>query len=495
MDPELSKRVAELKQHTSIDASLKSEIQQLMNFLPYCEYDLICFMVSKNVWQGYIPDPPEGWSQGSGSVELGLMLYWLKNPTQLDLSVFTFWEGLEIEALLLVLDEYLPRSNITSINAEFFNHKELIYTDGTVLSTEKWCVFDQGWFTAFLNLLETLFRKLWYSGNDFPATKPPVIPLSNHTASSNNISIAIIGDCGTGDATMQAIINNVLHQQPDYIVHVGDVYYAGTPKSDTVNGQYYFGPGEEANNLLNLWPSNYAGRSFTLNSNHEMYSGANGYFYDALDAANKGASSYFNAQKGSSCFALTCGDWTILGLDTAYMATSIDAFMTGSIGGSEGTQGRWIKSLAPDPSKTIVLTHHNGFAADCSALSTLWSEISGALDGDPYAWYWGHVHNGIVYDAPISIPAGNSQQAFTTNTFARCLGHAAMPYGLSPALRNKPITWNQTNQQPSPSLQLYNGFALIRITQNGKQISSIEESYYDLSSVDAIYSKTIYTAE
>lgn len=57
MEPELSRRVAALQQHTLIDASLRSDIQQLINYLPYSEYDLISFMVSKNVWQGYIPDP------------------------------------------------------------------------------------------------------------------------------------------------------------------------------------------------------------------------------------------------------------------------------------------------------------------------------------------------------------------------------------------------------------------------------------------------------
>ncbi|MEZ4875196.1 MAG: hypothetical protein R2793_07065 [Flavobacteriaceae bacterium] len=33
---------------------------------------------------------------------------------------------------------------------------------------------------------------------------------------------------------------------------------------------------------MNLWPSAWNGKSFTLNSNHEMYSGANGLYYDAL---------------------------------------------------------------------------------------------------------------------------------------------------------------------------------------------------------------------
>jgi len=43
------------------------------------------------------------------------------------------------------------------------------------------------------------------------------------------------------------------------------------------------------------------------------------------------------------------------------MGTSADAFMQGFISGANGTQVPWIQGLTPDPDKTIILTHHNGF--------------------------------------------------------------------------------------------------------------------------------------
>jgi len=282
-------------------------------------------------------------------------------------------------------------------------------------------------------------------------------------------------------------------QDPDYIIHLGDVYYAGTPQSNTPNGQYYFWSGEEADNMLQYWPPRHRGKSFTLNSNHEMYSGANGYFTDALNAANRGAGSIFKAQQGSSCFALKFGDWTILGLDSAFLSSSFNAFMTGSIGGANGTQGQWIQSLHPDPSKTIVMTHHNGFADDCSSVYPLWAEINGSLNGDPYAWYWGHVHNALVYKSPLTIPANGTQPPFTTRTYARCLGHAALPYGLSPALNNKPILWHEKNLQPAPSKQLYNGFGILTLSLNGvNQVNNIQEQFYDLSSASAVFSNNVF---
>src|SRR5207344_3584176 len=107
------------------------------------------------------------------------------------------------------------------------------------------------------------------------------------------------------------------------------------------------------------------------------------------------------------------------------------------IGGATGTQGKWISGLKLNPANTIVLTHHNGFAPDCSSVVTaFWNDMRTVLGGDPYAWYWGHVHNGIVYDAPVTIGT------FKTNTLARCLGHAALPYGFSSELSgNKQIAW------------------------------------------------------
>ena len=150
--------------------------------------------------------------------------------------------------------------------------------------------------------------------------------------------------------------------KPDYILHVGDTYYGGTPLVNDTNGKIYYDPGEEVNHLVKPWPAGFEGKSFTLNSNHEMYSGANGLFYNAYGANQTpvGANTPFSAHQGSSCFALTLGDWTILGLDSAFHGKVKKAFMTGSLGDLDGTQAKWIKGLHLNPDKTIVFTHHNG---------------------------------------------------------------------------------------------------------------------------------------
>jgi hypothetical protein len=486
--------ITDLKSILENSESFSNGLQSLIEFLPYSEYDLITFMNEQGVWQGTLPPPPVGWAAGEGSIDLGLFMYWLHNPQYLDLSGFSIPTRVAILLVIIVLQPKLAPTLMTYENYAYFQNNELIYTDGSVLSMKPFADYDQGWFFAFLNLVVTLTESLWYAGDQFPTTQPPVIPLKG--AQQNSVTIGILGDAGSGTSTYQSILQALTNTnpKPDYLIHVGDVYYAGTPCSTSQYGSKYFVPNEEIDNFLRYWPEQYHGASFTLNSNHEMYSGANGYFGDLLNASNGGAGSPFSAQQGSSCFALQYGGWTILGLDSAYMGTSADAFMNGSIGGATGTQGKWISGLGLVPLTTIVLTHHNGFDYDCSGPLTLWQEINGAMEGDPYAWYWGHVHNGIAYDSPITIPAGNGQSGFTTNTFARCLGHASLPYGNSPALDGKPIAWRATNTQSASSTQLANGFATLTLTKDDSgNLSSIIESYYDLSSgAQPAYTKRIF---
>lgn len=483
------------------DRSISSDFNAILNYLPNSEYQLIQFMSTppNDVWQGPVPPQPSYVTIGAGSIELGLFLYWIKNPNLVSLSQFSIKDQLIILGIILGLQELLPASLMTADNYKYLQDNELIYNDGSVLSTEQYATFDQNWFIAFLNLAQTASNNAWYNGGIFPTTPaPPVINLQG--SQPDTVSIAVIGDWGSGSTAAQQLMKQVTGLNPDYILHVGDVYYAGTPLATDPNGGIYFSPGEEMANLYNLWPAAYAGKSFTLNSNHEMYSGANGFFTDALGVTNstpKG-SGLFSAQGGSTCFLLQFGGWSLLGLDSAFMSSLTSAFMTGSIGGVYGTQGQWIQGLVNNntitPDTTIVFSHHNGFADDTTSASPLWGEIRGSLGADPYAWYWGHVHNGIVYNSPINIPSVPGQQGITTNTWARCLGHAALPYGLSSNLSGKPgIAWNANTPQPAPSKQLYNGFAVLTLsTASGSMV--ITENFYDLGGPNPTWTQQIYPA-
>jgi hypothetical protein len=474
------KMIAEHEALLAANPSALLQLPSIKNYMLACEYELILYMNEQGAWQGAMPAPPPNFQTGDGAIEFGLFLYWFNNPALLT--------NIEVELAAVALDWALslPDSQMTSVNYTYLCVNELIYVDGSVLSTETWATFDQGWFAAFVNLLETLVRNTWYNNGVFPLPAPPK-PVVLSGAIANTVNIAIVGDWGTGDAASSAVMQQIvgLNPKPDYIIHLGDVYYGGTPAPSDPSSAHYYSLNEEPTNLVNAWPKAYAGKSFTLNSNHEMYSGANGLFYDALIPA----SGPFSAQGGLSCFILQYAGWTILGLDSAYNGSSVDAFMSGNLGNS---QVAWIKSLNLDAAKTIVLTHHTGFAYDCCSVFGLWGQLNAALGGnDPYAWYWGHAHNGIVYNKPVTITVPG-RPSFKTNTYARCAGHGALPYGVATTLpNNSNVLWQANSPIPS-SKQIYNGFVLLSLQSSNNQVTRISEGYFDPSSEQPKWKSNIY---
>jgi len=88
----------------------------------------------------------------------------------------------------------------------------------------------------------------------------------------------------------------------DLLMHLGDVYYAGTEE-------------EVQERFIDLWPTTAGTVNRALNSNHEMYSGGFGYFKRALPALRQDA----------SYFAFQNTHWHLVGLDTAYVDHDIDA--------------------------------------------------------------------------------------------------------------------------------------------------------------------------
>ena len=189
--------------------------------------------------------------------------------------------------------------------------------------------------------LENLLYK-----HPFPPGAPSIIPLQ--VLPNEKLRIALAGDFGTGnfganDSPSTKISKIIRNLQPHITIHLGDVYYAGT------------GP-EEISKLINYWPAGSL-HSFTLNSNHEMYSGGGPYFNEAV-----GGSLFYMSQSPWSFFAFEYGNWIVVGLDSAYCSGVMDLYMNGSLGNN--AQLPFLKTLAQKGKKVIVLTHHNGFELD-----------------------------------------------------------------------------------------------------------------------------------
>ena len=186
------------------------------------------------------------------------------------------------------------------------------------------------------------------------------------TTIPDEATVAIAGDWGTGNASSANIAQAIAAQKADYTIHLGDVYYSGTES-------------EEAQKFVKMWPAGSRG-TFTLNSNHEMYSGGHGYFGVAL------ADPRLAGQKGHSYFALTNANWLVLGLDSAYAATRF--YQQGALKDAEvlcriHSLLQSAVGLRSDGAtkKVLVLTHHQGLEDDGTPSNPLWTRGHRALAG------------------------------------------------------------------------------------------------------------------
>ncbi len=422
--------------------------------------------------------PPDGCSTEGGSIDLGPMLYFLNHPPRiLWLPVWVL-----VHALQVVEGSKLPTSRISQLLwcaiVEQTDKQGIVAGDGTIYGESEYEQLDLRWLYAVVGFVLHVVDRAPLGG--------PIdtIPLRGTTAHPDRVTIAIIGDWGTGrygnddGGPAQQVIDAVKQLNPDYIIHLGDVYYAGT--SD-----------EEAQNLLGLWPDDWAGKSFTLNSNHEMYNGAYGYFDVALAEsgpfrAQRALKSGTKTPTRSSFFALDFDPWLILGLDSAYDATVESMYMTGALGEA---QRKWVNELCArrDRRHVIVMTHHDGLETDGSGPNKpLWDDVVSAVgSGGPGYWYWGHVHNGIAYAA--RSPAGEASGAPGIDGInARCAGHGAIPFGRGSSLlegdTDEPIdgvSYVANTPVGGGSIRRRNGFATLTLDATNRSVS---ERFYEVYS-------------
>jgi hypothetical protein len=234
-------------------------------------------------------------------------------------------------------------------------------------------------------------------------TAPPEVRLGDRA------TVIVLGDWATGLPqalnTAARIREHLSRIEPDrdcHVIHLGDTYYSGLED-------------ECRRRFLDLWPvarGSAVARSWTLSGNHDVYSGAHGYF-DVLLGDPR-----FAAQAGCSYFALVNEHWQILGLDSAY--TNPDSadlhppqpdWLSGRVAGAAGTRG------------TILMTHHQPFSAFEDVNVRLAETVARALgDHRVEAWLWGHEHRCAVYDADIVARDYRDAAGYTA-----VIGHGGVP--------------------------------------------------------------------
>lgn len=292
------------------------------------------------------------------------------------------------------------------------------------LFPQQYSNFDPRWITVVTEKAKALIR----GKHNFPSHKSVT---DFRFKMKDEATIAITGDWGGGNDAAQAVAKQIRALNPDHVIHLGDVYYAGTER-------------EVRDRFLKFWPApTDAGRSFALNSNHEMYSGGYGYFDVTLPAFKQPA----------SYFSLANKNWRFIGLDTGYVEHDLNA-----------EQVAWLRGqFKGNNPKTIFLSHHQLFSAyENTDASNLVSRVKPFLDARQiYAWFWGHEHLNVVYKDHMG-------------TKGRCLGNSCFPYDVPKQAKTKvPVEWlnKRTTKDDYPGIHSY---AVLRVRG-----ASIDVEYVD----------------
>lgn len=249
----------------------------------------------------------------------------------------------------------------------------------------------------------------------------------------NTTTVALFSDWGTGRPAAEAVARRIEEQNPNFLIHLGDIYYAGFPE-------------EAQERFLDKLPKPAAvQRKFALNANHEMYSGGHGYFETVLPAFDQPA----------SYFSLGNDHWQLIGLDSAYKDKRL-----------QKPQAVWVEAqLDNGGRKNILLTHHQLFSCFEEVDDGLKKDTGKFLKaGKIHAWFWGHEHKHIVYKKQ-------------SNVLARCIGHGAIPYPPPPTtltVPSNPVAFVNRRKREGTN-QCVNGFALLRFDDEKCHVDYIDE--------------------
>jgi hypothetical protein len=282
--------------------------------------------------------------------------------------------------------------------------------------------------------------------------------------------LVIVGDWGTGlprarDVAThmhEAIETALASNRQVHVLHLGDVYYSGLET-------------EDRRRFLDLWPVNQeqAGAgvtSWSLNGNHDMYSGGFGYFGILLQDPR------FKSQRSpdgrpASFFRLRSPFWDFIGLDTAW---DTDVTSAGQVAVLQDPQGRYVADVAAGSSRKLVLFSHHQLVSvyDKGDLgSTLPAELAPVLDRNRVtAWWWGHEHRAITYQATDGV------------RYPRCLGNGGVPIlpDADPPVGSTPsITWRSTRTVTEDGqVRARFGFAVLDLQPDRIEVAYVDDDGY-----------------
>jgi hypothetical protein len=330
-----------------------------------------------------------------------------------------------------MFEPYIPSNQALSlVQSAYDEYTKAKIAKGQEITETPFDPFDPGWAKIAFEKLKALVRG-----------KHPFIKHSSPSSFRYNLPpnavVALFGDWGTGEPTAKRVMDQIRLKQPTHAIHLGDIYYSGTPNE--VKERFL-------NIIADHGPSPSSCKYFSLNGNHDMYSGGYGYFDSVLAQFGQDAS-YFNLRNDN---------WQLIGLDSAYEEYGLQA-----------PQSDWLTAqLAEQNHKSILMSHHQLFSPyeSRAANRTLLRKTQPLLP-QVYAWFWGHEHKCIVMEDNMGIKP-------------RCIGHGAIPskvpYGVPP-FPEVPIAKVDERSAPPPDRGAIHGFALLRFAGSKLDVSYVDE--------------------
>jgi hypothetical protein len=232
----------------------------------------------------------------------------------------------------------------------------------------------------------------------------------------NDAKVAIIGDWGTGMPDAQYLLRAILNNhKPDAIIHLGDIYYAGSPTEVKTN---FF---DVIDSELNVYGERVP--VFTIPGNHDYYSYGYAY-YDMVQSLNTYGGLQGCVQE-ASFFQLQTqdGGWQFLGMDTGFDDSDPQNQFNPKYAGPQlrNNEFAWHKDKLDNfGGNTILLSHHQLFSGNAAIngqalvfraypyLNKYLLDQFRPYFGDKIAaWFWGHEHNQVRYiDGIFGLPKG-----------------------------------------------------------------------------------------
>lgn len=224
-------------------------------------------------------------------------------------------------------------------------------------------------------------------------------------------TIAILGDFGTGLADgIEMLTSIMINQNPDFIIHLGDIYYAGTDEETQAYVEMFTTAFQLAGKKVPV---------FSIPGNHEYYSGGTPFFKYALAMNAQNGFPQYSQQASYFCLRTESSNWQFLSMDTG-----LNSVHWYTVGGLTDTYGPWLWFSEWDwcqdklenfglsgGGKTVLLSHHQLYSVtstindgnqvvfqtgtDAKTFQFLNANLYNTFSdyfGEINAWFWGHEH-------------------------------------------------------------------------------------------------------